>query len=511
MDFNPILLLSFLLILISIKFLFKNSTRKLNLPPSPAYSLPFIGHLYLLKHPVQRTLLSLSQSLGDTPIFHLRLGNRLVYVVSSYSVAEECFTRNDVVLANRPELIMGKHVAYDSTIMIAAPYGDHWRNLRRVAAVEIFSSLRVVTFMSIRKDEIRRLISHLSRNSLHGFVEVDMKSLLANLAFNNIIMMVAGKRYYGDGTEDNDEARIVRALISEAVAGAGAGNLADYLPIIRWVTDFEKRAKILGKRFDGFLQRLVDEKRAEKERGQTLIDHLLSLQEIQPEYYTDVIIKGMIISLVIAGTDTSSITLEWALSNLLNHPEILEKARAEIDDKIGLDRLLEESDIENLPYLQYIVSETFRLYPAVPLLLPHFSSDDCKVAGYDMPRGTMLLTNVWAMHRDPGVWEEAERFKPERFQKEGEAQKLMPFGMGRRACPGVELGKRLVSLALGCLIQCFEWERLGEELVDMMEDKGLTMPKATPLRAKCKSRVVTRKMIQSMYVYSLCMYLCRTP
>lgn len=167
MDFTLILPVSFLLILISIKFLFTKSTRKLNLPPSPAYSLPFIGHLHLLKHPVQRTLLSLSQSLGNTPIFHLRLGNRLVYVVSSHAVAEECFTRNDVVLANRPELIMGKHVAYDSTIMIAAPYGDHWRNLRRVAAVEIFSSLRVVTFMSIRKDEIRRLISHLSRNSLH--------------------------------------------------------------------------------------------------------------------------------------------------------------------------------------------------------------------------------------------------------------------------------------------------------------------------------------------------------
>ncbi|CAH8315348.1 unnamed protein product [Eruca vesicaria subsp. sativa] len=322
-----------------------------------------------------------------------------------------------------------------------------------------------------------------------------MKSLLANLAFNNIIMMVAGKRYYGGGAEDNDEARIVRELISEAVAGAGAGNLADYLPIIRLLTDFEKRAKILGKRFDGFLQRLVDEKRAEKERGQTLIDHLLSLQENQPEYYTDVIIKGMILSLVIAGTDTSAVTLEWALSNLLNHPEILEKARAEIDDKIGSDRLLEESDIENLPYLHYIVSETFRLYPPVPLLLPHFSSDDCKVAGYDMPRGTMLLTNVWAMHRDPGVWEEPERFKPERFEKEGEAQKLMPFGMGRRACPGVELGKRLVSLALGCLIQCFEWERVGEELVDMTEDKGITMPKATPLLAKCKSRVVARKMM----------------
>ncbi|CAH8315336.1 unnamed protein product [Eruca vesicaria subsp. sativa] len=498
MDFTPILLVSFLLILISIKFLFKNSTRKLNLPPSPAYSLPFIGHLHLLKHPVHRTFLSLSQSLGDTPIIHLRLGNRLVYVISSHSLAEECFTRNDIVLANRPELIIGKQVTYNSTIVIAAPYGDHWRNLRRIGAVEIFSTHRVNTFASIRKDEIRRLITHLSRNSLHGFVEVEMKSLLTNLTFNNVIMMVAGKRYYGEGTEDNDEARVVRQLVSEVVAGAGAGNLADYLPIIRWVTNFEKRAKILGKQFDGFLQRLVDEKRADKERGQTLIDHLLSLQEIQPDYYTDVIIKGIILTMILAGTETTAVTLEWALSNLLNHPEILKKARAEIDDKIGSDRLLEESDIENLPYLQYIVSETLRLYPSVPLLIPHLSSDDCKVAGYHMPRGTILLTNVWAMHRDPRIWEEAEKFKPERFEKKGEAQKLMPFGMGRRACPGAELGKRLVSLALGCLIQCFEWERLGEELVDMKEEKGMSMPKATPLRAKCKSRVVAHKMIQSM-------------
>lgn len=188
-------------------------------------------------------------------------------------------------------------------------------------------------------------------------------------------------------------------------------------------------------------------------------------------------------------------TLEWALSNLLNHPEILKKARTEIDEKVGLDRLMDESDIVNLPYLQNIVSETLRLYPAVPLLLPHFSSGDCKVAGYDMPRDTMLLTNAWAMHRDPSLWEEPETFKPERFEKEGEAQKLMPFGKGRRACPGAELGKRLVTLALGCLIQCFEWERVGEELVDMVEDKGLTMPKANPLRAMCKARAVVGKIV----------------
>ncbi|KAG7540043.1 Cytochrome P450 superfamily [Arabidopsis thaliana x Arabidopsis arenosa] len=495
MDITQILLLSFLFLSISIKLLLTKSNRKPNLPPSPAYPLPVIGHLHLLKQPVHRTFLSISQSLGNAPIFHLRLGNRLVYVISSHSIAEECFTKNDVVLANRPDIIMAKHVGYNFTNMIAAPYGDHWRNLRRIAAVEIFSSHRISTFKSIRKDEIRRLITLLSRDSLHGFVEVELKSLLTNLAFNNIIMMVAGKRYYGSGTEDNDEAKLVRELISEAVAGASSGNLADYLPIINWVTNFENQTKILGNRLDRFLQKLVDEKRAEKEKGQTLINHLLSFQETEPDYYTDVIIKGIILALVVAGTDTSAVTLEWAMSNLLNHPEIFEKARAEIDEKIGSDRLLEESDIGNLHYLQNIVSETLRLYPAVPLLLPHFSSDECKVAGYDMPRRTLLLTNVWAMHRDPDLWEESERFKPERFEKEGETRKLMPFGMGRRACPGAELGKRLVSLALGCLIQCFEWERVGEELVDMTEGEGITMPKATPLRAMCKARAVVGRVI----------------
>ena len=115
--------------------------------------------------------------------------------------------------------------------------------------------------------------------------------------------------------------------------------------------------------------------------------------------------------MIIAGTDTVAITLEWALSNLLNHQGILKKARIEIDDKIGLDRLVDEPDIVNLPYLQNIILETLRLYPAAPLLLPHLSSEDCQVGGYDMPRGTMLVMNVWAIHRDPELWEEPERFQ----------------------------------------------------------------------------------------------------
>lgn len=167
MDFTQILILSFLFLFISTRFFLTRSKRKLNLPPSPAISLPVIGHLHLLKPPLHRTFLSLSQSIKNAPIFHLRLGNRLVYVISSRSIAEECFTKNDVVLANRPKFTVSKHVGYNATYLLAASYGNHWRNLRRIATVEILSTHRLNSFLYIRNDEIRRLISRLSRDSLH--------------------------------------------------------------------------------------------------------------------------------------------------------------------------------------------------------------------------------------------------------------------------------------------------------------------------------------------------------
>ncbi|KAG2301468.1 hypothetical protein Bca52824_030119 [Brassica carinata] len=483
------LIISIFFLFTSLTLLFGTRRRKLNLPPSPARPYPVIGHLHLLKLPLQRSFLSLSKSLGGASIFSLRLGTRLVYVVSSHSVAEECFTKNDVVFANRPEFLFAKHIGYNSTTMVSAAYGDSWRNLRRIGAIEIFSSIRLDSFLSIRKDEIRRLIICLWKNSRQEPVKVELGSLFMGLTINNIIRMLAGKRYYGDGTEDDDESKHVRDLIAEVVTTGGSGNAADYFPILCWLTDYEKRVKKLGGRVDEFLQSLVDNKRAEEEKGNTLIDRLLSLQETQPEYYTDVIIKGIILVMILAGTDTSAATLEWAMSNLLNHPEVLKKAKTEIDEKIGLNRLIEEQDFVKLPYLQSIVSETLRLYPVVPTLLPHMASEDCMVAGYDVPRDTILLVNVWAIHRDPKMWEEPEKFKPERFEKEGEDKKLMPFGIGRRACPGLGLAQRLVTLALGSLVQCFEWERAGEEYVDMREtEKGITMRKATSLEAMCRAR-----------------------
>ena len=206
--------------------------------------------------------------------------------------------------------------------------------------------------------------------------------------------------------------------------------------------------------------------------------------------------------MILAGTDTASVTIEWAMANLLNHPHILCKARAELDEHVGQQRLVDESDLSKLPYLQNIISETLRLYPAAPMLVPHFSSDDCTIGGYDMPRDTMLLVNAWAMHRDPNLWDDPESFKPERFQAgQVEVQnKFIPFGIGRRACPGIGLAQRVVGLALGSLIQCFEWERVSEEEVDLSEGPGLTMPKSVPLEAMCKARVVMKVILSEAKV-----------
>lgn len=184
-------------------------------------------------------------------------------------------------------------------------------------------------------------------------------------------------------------------------------------------------------------------------------------------------------------------TIEWALTLLLNHTEKLEKATKELDQVIGEDRLADESDIPKLPYLQNIVYETLRLFPAVPLLSPHESSDECIIGCYNVPRKTMLLVNAWAMHRDPQLWDDPTSFKPERFEGlevDAYKLKLIPFGLGRRSCPAAGLANRVVALTLATLLQCFDWRKISKEQIDMSEGEGLTMPKATPLEAMCKVR-----------------------
>ncbi|KAH7520258.1 hypothetical protein FEM48_Zijuj08G0125000 [Ziziphus jujuba var. spinosa] len=284
--------LSLITFLIAFKFfILQYRSPYKSLPPGP-FSLPIIGHLHLLKPPVHRTFQRLSQNYG--PIFTLWFGSRRVVVVSSPSAVEECFTKNDIVLANRPRLLMGKHVNYNYTTVVVSPYGDHWRNLRRIGSLEIFSSTRLNMFLGIRKDEIMSLLRKLSRNSLEDFAKVEMKSLLTELTFNIIMRMVAGKRYYGDDVTDKEEAQNFREVIQEVFESSGATNPGDFLPSLKWI-GHERRIEKLAKKSDHLLQDLIEEHRRNEGSRNTIIDHLLSLQHSQPEYYTDKIIKGFVL------------------------------------------------------------------------------------------------------------------------------------------------------------------------------------------------------------------------
>lgn len=193
----------------------------------------------------------------------------------------------------------------------------------------------------------------------------------------------------------------------------------------------------------------------------------------------------------VAGVETSSTSLEWAMSLLLNHPKAMQKLTDEIENCVGNDRLLNDLDLVKLPYLKCVVNETLRLYPPGPLLLPHMSSETCSVGGFEVQKGTMLLVHVWRMHRDPNIWEDPNEFKPERFEGDSGEQfgsKYIPFGMGRRACPGAGMGIRTVSLALGALVQCFKWEIDEVEKVDMGVSFGISLSKAKPLCALCSPK-----------------------
>ncbi|CAN1827637.1 Cytochrome P450 81Q32 [Linum perenne] len=360
--------------------------------------------------------------------------------------------------------MVGKYIGYNHTTIIDTSHGEHWRNLRRIAAVEIFSARRLAQFANIRKDEVKLMLLRLCNNASKK-VEVRMlqlRELFQDLTFNNMMRMIAGKRYYGNVVEDREDAAEFKEIMTDVMANAGVSNSADFLPILNWINGgkFEKKLISLSQRLDKFLQKLIDERRnrdksQDGDSNNTMIDHLLFLHQSQPEYYSDQIIKGFIQTMLLAGTDTAAATLEWAMCNLLNHPHMINKARYEIER-------------------QDIISETHRLHPSAPLLLPHNSSRDLTLAGYHIPENTMLIVNAWAIHRDPRVWDDPTSFKPERFE----------------SCNG--LAKRVIGLSLGSLIQCFDWGKCG--FIDMMEGAGVTMPMLIPLQANCRPRPVVSKL-----------------
>ncbi|MCD7465891.1 hypothetical protein HAX54_002099 [Datura stramonium] len=311
--------------------------------------------------------------------------------------------------------------------------------------------------------------------------KMDLTNWVYTFSFNLMNKIVAG-RHIGSEEDAGMEKGIlmVEKLKGIFFVDIPILNMCDFLPLLRWIgyKGMEKKMSLVHNQRNEFLNNLLKEFRQEKvsvgnrEKKNTLIGTLLSLQESKPEFYTERCYQKYY-------ADTSSTSIQWTMRLLLAHPEALHKLRAEIDSQVGKEHLLNESDLTKLPYLHGVINETLILYPPVPLLLPHYSSEDCTVVGYDVPKHTILLVNTWAIHRDPKVWEEPNKFKPERFEamegeKEGFNYRFVPFGMGRRSCPGAAMGVRAISLALGALIQCIDWQSVGEENLDASYNSRIT-------------------------------------
>ncbi|KAI3737193.1 hypothetical protein L2E82_27188 [Cichorium intybus] len=288
---------SFLLLLASYFFTSHFRRKFSNLPPTVFPTLPIIGHLHLLKPPVYRTFAKISDKYG--PILLLRLGSRRVLLVSSPSAAEECFTKNDIVFANRPRTLFGKIMGNNYNSIVFSPYGDTWRNLRRIATIELLSTHRLNEFHEIRVDEGRILIRKLlSRSSF----PVDMKSVFYELTLNVIMRMISGKRYFGGDTpEVEEEGKRIREILQDNFLLASAANIGDYLPILSWfgLQGLEKKLIVLQGKRDAFFQGLIEQHRksegGEREnKKKTMIQVLLSLQESDPKYYTDGLIRSLV-------------------------------------------------------------------------------------------------------------------------------------------------------------------------------------------------------------------------
>ncbi|CAN6309240.1 unnamed protein product [Urochloa humidicola] len=489
----------------------KGNKAAQRLPPSPS-AIPFLGHLHLVKTPFHAALARLAARHG--PVFSMRMGSRRTVVVSSPDAAKECFTEHDVAFANRPLFPSQKLVSFGGNSLSMASYGPYWRNLRRVAAVQLLSAHRVACMSPVISGEVRAMVRRMNRAAAAadgGAARVQLKRRLFELSLSVLMETIARtKTSRTEANADTDmspEAHEFKQIVDDVVPHLGTANLWDYLPVLRWFDVSGVRNKLVAAvdRRNAFLRRLIDAERQRVDGGgdesekKSVIAVLLSLQKSEPEVYSDTMIMSLCANLFGAGTETTSTTTEWAMALLLNHPEKLKKAQAEIDAAVGSSRLISPDDLPHLGYLHSIINETLRLYPAAPLLLPHESSADCKVGGYDVPQGTMLLVNVYAIHRDPAVWEDPTEFKPERFEDgKAEGRLLMPFGMGRRKCPGETLALRTVGLVLGTLIQCFDWDRVDGTEVDMTESGGLTIPMAVPLEAMCRPRAALHDVLEEL-------------
>ncbi|KAH0715575.1 hypothetical protein KY284_008480 [Solanum tuberosum] len=460
---------------------------KRNVPPGPR-PWPIIGNLNLIGSLPHESLHTLSQKYGDLML--LKFGSKPVIVASSPEMAKEILKTHDAIFSSRPALTAGKYISFNYSDVSWAPYGAHWRQSRKIYQTEIFSPKRLESFKYIRVEERRNLISGL--HVLSG-KQIFLRHHLTEFTLSTISRMVMSGTYHRGESIEN-----LQGMLDEWFILGGVINIGDWIPWLNWLDlqGYIKRMKALDKKLREFFKYVLEDHH-HKAKGKEdcvpkdMVDVLLQLVDdpnLEVKITTDNLM-GLILDLLAGGTDTSATTVEWAFQELMRNPNMIEKANEELDRTIGKGRWVEEEDLSQLPYIEAIIKETFRLHPLAPLIPPHYSIEECNVAGYDVPKGTMVFVNIWSLGRNPNYWDRPEEFIPERFLEndiniKGNNFTMLPFGSGRRRCPGYSFGIKLVGTALANLLHGFNWRLtcdIKPEEISMKEIYGLTTHPEKPI------------------------------
>ncbi|XP_044983488.1 desmethyl-deoxy-podophyllotoxin synthase-like [Hordeum vulgare subsp. vulgare] len=446
--------------------------RGLLLPPGP-WQLPVIGslhHLVLAGQLPHRAMRDLARRHG--PAMLLRLGEVPTVVVSSREGAREVMKTHDKSFAMRPVSATMRVLTNGGRDIVFAPYGDYWRQLRKIAVVELFTARRVRSFRAVREEEVAAALRGVGEAAAAAR-PVEMRGLLAALVADSTVRAVIGDRC-------RERDALLRELDRSMQLAAGF-NPADLWPSWRLAARLSG-AKECHDTVHGILDGIVKEHLERTDGGEDLLDVLLRIQKeggLQFPLDMDAI-KSVIMDILGAGSETAATTLEWAMAELVKNPRAMHKATAEVRRAFHAGGTVAEQDLTELAYLRLVIWETLRLHPPIPLLFRECQKS-CQVLGYDVPRGTQVLVNAWALGRDERYWHHApEEFWPERFEGEAAVDLgavdfvFLPFGAGRRMCPGMAFGVANVELPLASLLFHFDWEWACSAKVDMTEAFGLT-------------------------------------
>ncbi|KAL4385180.1 hypothetical protein GQ457_15G000600 [Hibiscus cannabinus] len=489
---------SFLVALLLFFFLrFLHNLKKrgnLNLPPSPP-RLPIIGNLHQIGTLPHRSFRTLSSKHG--PLMFLHIGHTPTLVVSSAEMAQEMVRNHDIAFSNRPITTAVNILLYGCKDFGFAPYGEYWRQARKICVLHLLSLKRVESFHFIREEEVSVLINKIRRGSLHGS-PINMSEMLLGTAHNIISRCVIGLK--GDDEGDHDDGARFGDLTRRFMRQISEFNIGDMFPSLGWLdvlTGFVGRLKDTAKEMDEFLEKVIEEHMASKcdvqsKQGNDFVDILLQLpsDDMLGSELTRDNFKAILADMFVAGTESVSTATEWAMAELMRHPDTMKKAQEEVRKVVGKKPKIDAKDVNEMEYLRCIIKETFRLHPPAPLMSPRQTSSGVTLGGYDIPPGTRVLVNVWAIQRDPKLWEMAEVFYPERFEngtfdfKDQKSFEFIPFGMGRRSCPGMGFGLVAVEYIMASLLHWFDWklpDHVAPENLDITEAFGLGVSMKFPL------------------------------